>query len=430
MLTIKMIYSIAVFLEMGLGFFLLTKLFPHFRSDHKKIRILAFSLLGVAELLYGWNAWLFYVSTSFVIVSSIMNGLLFWVFWKSRYLEVVLFQTFYQIGISLLKIPVLTLKGILLQENIYHVNRAPKDIWQATYIYLIVLAIYLLQRNNSMIEVTLKQLIFKNKILCALIIAFEWMMLCYCMKIGVSKFEIANLILNLIIILCVSMLMFVIALAYVYQQISNEKLLQQEKFEHLKSQYHGLQELYETNRRWVHDAKHELLYIGSCLEENNVAGANESLQNYLRKIKQIEKKVWSGFSFLDFMLNYKKLEMDKKGIRFTLDTDLQNITISEEDLMIILGNLLDNAMEAAQKCAAPKRYMKLKICNINNMLLLNIENSSDEVPIVKNGKFVSSKHEPGVHGMGIESVQKIVEKYEGEIEFQYAKEYFQVQILI
>lgn len=187
MFTIKMIYYIAVFSEMGLGLFLLTKLFPHFRSDCKKIRILAVSLLGVAGLLYGWNAWLFYVSTSFVIVSSIMNGLLFWLFWKSRYLEVVLFQTFYQISISLLKIPVLTLKGILLHENIYHVNRAPKDIWQVTYIYLIVLAIYLLQRNIRMIEVTLRQLIFKNKILCALITTFEWMMLCYCMKIGASK---------------------------------------------------------------------------------------------------------------------------------------------------------------------------------------------------------------------------------------------------
>lgn len=191
-----------------------------------------------------------------------------------------------------------------------------------------------------------------------------------------------------------------------------------------------MKELYEANSRWSHDVKHELLFIGNCLEENNLSGAYESIQGYLQKIMQTEKKVWSSFSFLDFMLNYKKTEMDKQNIKFMLDIELQHIEILEEDLVIILGNLLDNAIEAAGKCEKDRRYINLKIHNLNDMLLLCVENSSCEMPKLKKDIFVSSKADKGMHGWGIESVKRIVENYSGEIHFQYCENNFQVEILI
>lgn len=421
---------LAVFCEMGLGIVLLSKMYPEFRAEKMLIKVLAVLLFGVSGFLFAWNSWLFYVSTLLVIFASSQLSLLYWVFWKSKLMEVFLFEFFYCTSISLLKIPVLTLKGILLRENVIQVNQAPRVLWEAIYIYLLLLLIYMLLQRHKIAELILRQLMAKNKILCALIITSEWLMLCYCMKIGRYKFKVADLMLNLAMILCAFMVILVIALSYVYQQLKSENLLQQETYDHLKSQYYGLKELYETNSRWAHDAKHEFLYIGSCLEENNVSGAYESLQSYLQKLRQIEKKVWSGFVFLDFLLNYKKIEMDKKNIDFVLDAGLQNITIPEEDLVIMLGNLLDNAIEATQKCEVIERYIKLKICNLNNMLLLHIENSSSEMPRLENGKFISSKQETGVHGLGIESVRRIVETYEGEIHFQYTEKYFQVKILI
>ena len=234
----------------------------------------------------------------------------------------------------------------------------------------------------------------------------------------------------MIIILCVSMAMFAIAIFEAYQQIKRDNFLQEETYAHLKSQYCRLKELYEENSRWVHDSKHELLYIGSCLEENNVSGAYESIQEYLQKIRGTEKKVWSNFPFLDFMLNYKKTEMDQRNINFMLDIELHHIAIPEEDLMIIIGNLLDNAVEAAGKCEELRRYIKLKIHNLNEMLLLCIENSNNEMPKLKNDMFVSSKKEKGTHGWGIESVKRLVENNNGEIHFQYTEKYFQVQIMI
>ena len=70
--------------------------------------------------------------------------------------------------------------------------------------------------------------------------------------------------------------------------------------------------------------------------------------------------------------------MDKRNIKFVLRIELQHINIPEEELAIIIGNLLDNAIEAAEKCKESERFIHLKIQNVNHMLLLSVENSCVE----------------------------------------------------
>ena len=427
---VKIFYINACFFEMFVGTAITYKLYPEFRSEKTVIKVLSTIFLMIYMYVFTFNMWENYISTIAILFYSVGFAVLYRLFWHSDFLKVLLLQLFYCTNVSLLKIPVITLKGILLHGNVIQANQGQRVFGEAIYNFVIVFLIYILLKRYKIVEVTLRQLLFKNKLLCVLIITLEWNLLGYCMNIGHFGFETVDFIFNLLFVLCATMVIVSLTIFFTYQQMKNEKLLQQENYEHLKNQYYGLKELYETNSRWVHDAKHEFLYIGSCLEEKNVSGAYESLQNYLQKLRKIEKKVWSGFSFLDFMLNYKKMEMDKKNINFTLDEELKNITIPEEDLVIILGNLLDNAIEAAQKCEASERYIKLKLRNLNNMVLLNLENGSSEMPLLKNDIFISNKQEEGVHGLGIESVRRIVETYEGEIYFQYTEKDFQVQILI
>lgn len=426
---VKICYILAAFCEMGLGIAIIHKIYPEFRFENKIMKVLAVLLVGALGCIYAWNAWLFYISTSFIIATSVISTALYWVFWRSNFLNVLLLQLFYCFNVSILKIPILTVRGIRYHENVILVNRGPRTLGEAGWIFLILSLVYIMLKQCKNTEVILRQLLLKNKILCVLLGILEWLMLCYCMQIGHFEFETTDFIFNLAIILCAFMVMFAIVLSFAYQQRKSENLLQHEAYDHLKSQYYRLKELYETNSRWVHDAKHELLYVESCLEQNNVLGAYESIQRYLQKIMQTEKKVWSGFPFLDFMLNYKKMEMDRKNINFMLDIELQHISIPEEELIIIIGNLLDNAVEAAGKCEKSRRYVKLKIHNLNDMLLLCIENSSSQMPKLKNDTFVSNKKYTGMHGWGIESVRRIVEIYNGEIQFQYTEKHFQVQIL-
>ena len=426
---VKICYMFAAFCEMGMGIVIINKIYPEFRFDNRVIKIMATFLLCIFGFLYVGNSWLFYISTSFNMVAGAVLATSYWLFWCSDFLDILLLQLFYYINISILKVPILTMSGIKYHENVIRVNQGPRTYVEAVWVFLILLLLCIWLKRCKNVEMVLRNFL-KNKLLCALIVMLEWLLLCYCMQIGHSEFKTTDFILNMVIILSIFMFMCSIVLFATYQQMKRENLLQQETYEHLKSQYYGLNEMYETNSRWVHDVKHELLFVVSCLEENNLSGAYESIQGYLQKIMQNEKKVWSSFSFLDFMLNYKKTEMDKQNIKFMLDIELQHIEIPEEDLVIILGNLLDNAVEAASKCEKDRRCIKLKIHNLNDMLLLGIENSSCEMPKLKKDTFVSSKTDKGMHGWGIESVKRIVENYNGEIHFQYTEKVFQVQILL
>ena len=426
---VKICYMFVVFCEMGMGIAIINKVYPEFRFENRAMKVLAIILFCMFGFMYVWNSWLFYISTSFSIAVSVVLTVLYWLFWHSNFLNILLLQLFYYINIAILKIPILTIRGIRFHENVILANQGTRTLGEAVWSFLILLLICVLLKRYKNAEIILRKML-ENKLLFTLLIIIMWWLLCYCMKLGEVKFQTTDFIFNMIIILCVSMAMFAIAIFEAYQQIKRDNFLQEETYAHLKSQYCRLKELYEENSRWVHDSKHELLYIGSCLEENNVSGAYESIQEYLQKIRGTEKKVWSNFPFLDFMLNYKKTEMDQRNINFMLDIELHHIAIPEEDLMIIIGNLLDNAVEAAGKCEELRRYIKLKIHNLNEMLLLCIENSNNEMPKLKNDMFVSSKKEKGTHGWGIESVKRLVENNNGEIHFQYTEKYFQVQIMI
>jgi sensor histidine kinase regulating citrate/malate metabolism len=297
-------------------------------------------------------------------------------------------------------------------------------------IFVILVLVYIGVTYYKKTIIILQKLFTENMLLCAATTIFEWLILCHCMRNGAERFVKRDLAFNFIVILCVALLLLSISLFFTYQQIKTESMIQMEIQKCLKNQYHELKELYEVNSRWVHDAKHELILVGNCLEENDLSKAHDSVQRYLQRIKQTEKKVWSNFSFVDFMLNYKKVEMDKRNIKFVLRIELQHINIPEEELAIIIGNLLDNAIEAAEKCEESERFIHLKIQNVNHMLLLSVENSCVEQPEMKKGMFISTKTDHGIHGWGIKSVKQIVETYNGEMDFKYDEKHFQVEILI
>lgn len=429
-MMMKLFYCGGAFLELFLGFVITRRLYPEFRFENRAVRAAGMTCYVLYMFLGTWNMWDNYISATAIPFLSGGFAFLYWIFRRSNFWEILLLQLFYSTSVSILKLPLLTLKGIVLQETVIQANRGHRELWEAVSVYLIVWLVFMAVKRYQTLETAIRRLLSENKLLCMLVIISEWMLLLRCMEAGHTGFVLSDFIFNTLIALCSVMTIIALTISVVYQQIKSEAVQQQVESELLKAGYYELKEQQERSSRWVHDAKHELLYIRSCLEENDVSGAYEALQGYLQEIGQMEKKVWSGFSFLDFIINYKKAEMDKKEIKFILDVELQQITVPEEDLAVMLGNLLDNAIEAAEKCEKDRRYIKVKLCNLNDMLLLGIANSSSEAPQLKNGVFLSNKKDRGAHGLGLQSVKRLVADYDGEIHFEYSEKDFQVKILI
>lgn len=106
------------------------------------------------------------------------------------------------------------------------------------------------------------------------------------------------------------------------------------------------------------------------------------------------------------------------SIEFPRSTNIRSL-----DLVAILGNLLDNALEAVQKLPPSDRLARLYIRRVNEMLVIKVENRFDGELQEEDGRFRSSK-EGGIHGWGIESVRAAAAKYDGVVCFSHDSQWF------
>ena len=172
------------------------------------------------------------------------------------------------------------------------------------------------------------------------------------------------------------------------------------------------------------------IYLKECLETGKPKEALAFIESSQKSIADRSRSFWTGITTLDFMLNIKKRKMDTVNIEFFLDAKVSEIPMEDADFIVVLGNLLDNAIEAAEQCRKENRKIWMSIQNINEMFLMNLKNTCETEPIEKNNKFVTHKKNADRHGLGVESVRRIMEKYQGEISFEYENGFFEVSIII
>jgi len=167
-----------------------------------------------------------------------------------------------------------------------------------------------------------------------------------------------------------------------------------------------------------HDNKNHLRYIKACIIDNRT---EESL-NYIEKILQNGAEritiVNTGNLLIDTLLS-NAIEVAKKHnteLDYAADISGGDIAVETYDLCAVLGNALDNAIEACKKVPPPeKRRIMVKI-NLNKKeLIIKIKNSTDGNIKMGNGRFLSGKGNKIAHSIGLDSIEAIADKYGGEM---------------
>ena len=117
-------------------------------------------------------------------------------------------------------------------------------------------------------------------------------------------------------------------------------------------------------------------------------------------------------------------------INITEKIELYALPVSGEDFMVILGKLMDNAIEAAMRCETAERKIDLSVRNINQIFMLKIGNTCMDRPESTGKRWKTSKSDPIHHGWGIANVKQIVERAGGELNYRCEKNWFEISILI
>lgn len=254
----------------------------------------------------------------------------------------------------------------------------------------------------------------------------------YVYTLDSSKETLENII---TIIFLINILMVVLILS-IYEKIVDSlqeatlKQLQQQKYELAQNYY---EELSEKSKQLVslrHDFRNHLNIIAGRLEQQNYAEA----LSYLDRITDITKSagdmVVTNNAAISAILQSKKVDCERKGICFTYTSAFEKIyRLTDLDFTIILGNILDNAIEA-QDAEIAGKYLTVSITQAGTYLVIQCENPYLANPRKKNGHLITSKKDSEFHGIGLINVSEVCERYGGDFHYSYDNSIFTVRILL
>lgn len=199
----------------------------------------------------------------------------------------------------------------------------------------------------------------------------------------------------------------------------NKLLLLQQEQDKIKTDitYYDILEKQNNNlRAYAHDAKKHLSAIQSLNTNPEIA---IFISKMTERLEEYGKVCHSGNHTLDVVVDKYVTECDINGINFEFDIKNNNLaTINVYDIVTILGNLLDNAVEAAVKSKDKK--VSIETDFRNNFSVIIVSNSCDKNPQFSNSELpVTTKSSKRLHGFGLKSVRKTIKKYNGDIAFYY-----------
>lgn len=419
--------------EMLIGTWIIYSLYPEFRKDNKRQRI--FWGIGCAALCisYVWSVYDSFISNISVLAIAVQFSCICFVFFRIKFLKVFLLEMLYLTCISFLKLPVLILEGMLFDKTLIEVNRGKRTILECCWCIILITILLLLIGKRKRIE-KYKKLIYlllseRMGVLFAVTV-IQWLLLSYNMRLGERGFQTIDLVMNVLVIFCISLFFYYLLLRTAYNEIQMDKNNLDISQSLLQEQIEKIHEFYKKNRMYLHEQRRMMEYLYCMIKEKRYDESEEFLYKYMGELDKEKVQVWTGLPYLDFLLNYKKQMMDQKEISFRLELDVYEYPFEEAELGILLGNLLDNAVEACEKCAPGRREIYLHIWNVRFMFMLKLTNSSSKNPIVVGERFLTDKADKNAHGMGVELVKRIVKRYGGDIDFQYSGDQFETKLIV
>lgn len=189
----------------------------------------------------------------------------------------------------------------------------------------------------------------------------------------------------------------------------------------------------EEFRRKRHDLKHEMVGLLQLVEAEEYEELSAKIEE-LADLKPLEgiKIADTENSFIDAFINYKYEIAKKNDIEFRLKLDVPDqLPFANSDLCVLLGNALDNAMEANLRGMVEHPYIDLKMKYDGGNLIILVENAFDgKLVRSKAGEGLTRKSDRNNHGIGIVSIKSILEKYHGYYEVTVKENIYRLNMIL
>lgn len=223
----------------------------------------------------------------------------------------------------------------------------------------------------------------------------------------------------------------------------SEKFILEKQMKSMQEHIAEMEHIYSGVRSMKHDMKNTISVIMQ-LAVNEDVKLNVELQNYLSELNQtmdkLEFQYKTGNTVVDILLNMKYHELTRVMPDVQLNTDsllfLDDLQIQGYDIGIIIGNALDNAIEACKKLKEQNQradaFITLSSFTRGKMFFIEVENSFDGKIIRKKySEFpITDKKDKEAHGIGLSNIKKTAEKYHGGVDWSVENKKFTLTIML
>ena len=403
----------------------------YFRKKEWCIVWISILVMGIAS---GINRGLIFFSQSLFLMNIVIACIcVIWINGQDKRLETIII-ILYHIVVALLDFFFSFVCIIFLQQ----------DFRNTVYIYANSLLECILFFCSRIVVVGCIFMIVKRKYEKAYIYEFQGVLLiitvimclmlrCYHIAIVRMMCESREREAGLVGISLVGILLVIFSIGVLYlktRMLEREKDFLIMRDEMVAQRFVELESMVEKNRQLSHDLKNHLIALKNYEKEKDYGGIRHYIEEIEQEYFEVKVQTWTGNPVADMFLEQKKAMAEQEGIRFTIQAvPIVEWPFQDSETCSLLGNLLDNAIDACKRMdKSEDRWIMVKIESQKQLLFIKIINSVSEAPSFKHGRPVSAKRDKKIHGYGLKSVERIINKYEGVITYQVQENIFQVTL--
>lgn len=257
------------------------------------------------------------------------------------------------------------------------------------------------------------------------------------LSIGIIYYVLQNVSEMKLMTLCIITGFFIINILifYLYTSLIQyySGYLEKKTFEQMvdiyKYQLNLVEESRSREKALRHDMKHHIIELKSMAKDID----NKKMQNYLNDMEKFmlnpKEHVSTGNPNIDGVLNYLLQEADRSLNTVNIKINIPEHMFSNDfKLCVIIGNLIDNAIQAAKK--TNEKYLEINMQLNQGILFIFVENSYCGNIIKENEDLITTQKDMVIHGIGLKNVRKIIELYGGELNLNYNKNHFTAKVLL
>lgn len=236
---------------------------------------------------------------------------------------------------------------------------------------------------------------------------------------------------KILILILVSVVLLVLVIYLLYRILDGiyDRRIAAYQNKLLKNEVDEVHNLYLTMRGWRHDYHNHMQSVKAYLAMDSLEEARAYLDALEQDLDEINLLFNTGNINADAVLNAKISLAIKKGIQVDYKAAVpKTLAVSDSDLCVVIGNLIDNAVESCEKVAPENQFIRLYIGIFQKQLYLSVSNATSETVRKLDEQYISTKR--GNHGHGLKRINKIVDKYGGFVNRKNEPGVFVTEILL